>query len=137
MTTPAPNLDARGLPQGYPFKAEYEITPREARERAARGEIVIVDVRLASEVEAAGIPGAIHVPLHDLEQRANEVPAGAEIAVLCHHGVRSLKGALALRAMGWPTAKSIAGGIEAWSLGADPSVPRYERSGAVVRLLRP
>lgn len=130
-------LDDRGLPAGYAFKPDYEVTPREAKARRERdpSHYVIVDVRLPSELDAAAIPGVIHIPLHELEERADEIPKdpGVEVAVLCHHGVRSLKAALALRALGWPGAKSIAGGIEAWSLGADPSVPRYERNGAVCR----
>lgn len=132
MNTP---LDERGLPRGWAFKPEFEVTPREASQ-AAPSRVVIVDVRTAPEWEIARVAGSVHIPLDELERRADEIESeGRDVLVLCHHGVRSLKGALALRALGIAGAKSIAGGIEAWSLGVDSRVPRYERSGGVCRLV--
>lgn len=132
MNTP---LDARGLPPGYPFKPDYEVTPREARDALAVStpRTILVDVRTTPEVEIASIPGAVHIPLDQIERRADEIDArpGDRVLTLCHHGVRSLKAALALRALGHPDAKSVAGGIELWSLAADASVPRYTRAGAI------
>lgn len=136
--TPPP-LDGRGLPQGYPFKPDYEITPRDAKDRAAAGTAVIIDVRTPAEHAAARIDGATLIPLHELEQRVAEIEAmiadreDAAIVVHCHHGARSMKAALFLRDRGLPNAVSMAGGIEAWSLGVDPAVPRYERgpTGAI------
>lgn len=129
------SVNEHGLPEGRSPRADYEISAREAKSRIGEAGFVIVDVRLASELDAARIDGALHIPLHELEQRADEIPAGATLATLCHHGMRSLKAALALRAMGWEQCVSIAGGIEAWSLSADPLVPRYERSGSACRRL--
>ncbi len=128
-------LDARGLPIGYPFKPEYEITPRDAAALVKDGKAIIVDVRTTPELETAAVAGAQHIELSEIERRADEVdaPEGAEILVLCHHGVRSMKATLALRQLGHPSAKSIAGGIELWSLAVDAGVPRYERGGGVIR----
>jgi rhodanese-related sulfurtransferase len=42
----------------------------------------------------------------------------------CHHGVRSLRAALALRQLGI-NAKSMAGGIDLWSIDIDPAIRRY------------
>lgn len=134
-------LDEQGLPLGYPFKTDYEITPRQARDMlAARSPVVIVDVRTAPELDAASIKGPfVHIPLDEIERRAGEIDADSDTPVLtlCHHGVRSLKAALALRALGHPNTRSIAGGIDLWSLAADANVPRYERSGGVCRVLPP
>ncbi len=130
-----PTLDGRGLPHGYNFKPDLEIAPRELAERLRRGAdtLLVVDVRLKEEWEFAHVPGSVHVPLHELEARAGELDAeGKEVFTLCHHGVRSLKAALALRAMGMPSARSVAGGIELWSLAADASIPRYQREGSRV-----
>jgi rhodanese-related sulfurtransferase len=52
-------------------------------------------------------------------------PAGAQVVVYCHHGIRSLSGAAILGQAGIPDAASLAGGIDAWSVEVDPSVPRY------------
>lgn len=124
---PAPE----GLPAGYPFKPEYEVTPIAAK----RDGLPILDVRLDEEFAFARVEGSVHVPLHELESRMDELEFDPDepIAVMCHHGVRSMKAALMLRAMGYPRAYSVAGGIEAWSRSADPSVPRYERDGAIVK----
>ena len=47
------------------------------------------------------------------------------IAVMCHHGARSLSVAMWLRNQGFAKAQSVAGGIEHWSRAVDPTVPRY------------
>ena len=130
------SADAEGLPRGYPFRAAYEITAREAKRLLDAGgdAIVIIDVRTVPEWEHAHVPGSILIPLDEIERRADEVAAapGQMVACLCHHGVRSLKASLALRQLGFPGAMSIAGGIDAWSIAADPSVRRYERAGGVI-----
>jgi rhodanese-related sulfurtransferase len=63
------------------------------------------------------IPGE----LPDLETRSDEGP----LIVYCHHGVRSLNVVHWLREQGIEACQSMAGGIDAWSLVVDPSVPRY------------
>jgi len=134
-------LDANGIPAGYPFKPALELTPRETRSRlagAAPG-LLLVDCRTGPEWDLVRIDGSIHVPLDELDERADEVAeaaAGREVAVICHHGVRSLKGALLLRERGVPGAKSVAGGIDLWSMAADAGVPRYERGPAGCRIVR-
>ncbi|GIW73541.1 MAG: hypothetical protein KatS3mg103_0063 [Phycisphaerales bacterium] len=125
-----------GLPVGYPFKPSYEIAPRPAAELLRRGEALLVDVRLAEEREVARLPGVrdeLHAPLHELNEHLDDIEEAAQgrpILTLCHHGVRSIKAALALRGCGFEAVHSIAGGIENWSQAIDPSVPRYTRDGA-------
>ncbi|MBS0195916.1 MAG: rhodanese-like domain-containing protein [Planctomycetes bacterium] len=131
-------LDERGLPIGYPFKNEYELTPRDVRERMLTdpASVLLIDCRTGAEWDFVHIEGSVHIPLDEIERRADEaVPehAGQTVAVICHHGVRSMRAALALRALGVPRAMSVAGGIELWSLSADRAVRRYDRSGGVVR----
>lgn len=130
MTTP---LDARGLPQGYPFKPQYEITPRDAKALLAGGGCYIVDCRTEEEWETSKIEGAVLIPLSELELRIDEVepPEGAAVLTLCHHGRRSLTAAMLLQARGFPHARSIVGGIELWAIDIDPAVPRYTKDGGV------
>jgi len=41
---------------------------------------IVVDVREASEIKESGrIPGAIHIPMAQIEKRMNELPKNAEI----------------------------------------------------------
>ena len=65
--------------------------------------------------------------LRMLADRAGEISAwkNKRVIVSCHHGVRSLNATAMLRKMGFSDAKSMAGGIEAWSVMVDEGVPRY------------
>jgi rhodanese-related sulfurtransferase len=90
---------------------------------------LLIDCREESEWRTARIEGARLIPLGELTARADHIAAeaqeqGGPVIVHCHHGVRSLKGALMLRAHGID-ARSMAGGIDAWSKEVDPAVPRY------------
>ncbi len=130
---PAIALDPRGLPIGYPFKPEWEVTPRDAaasllEDGASRP--VLLDCRRDDEWAFNRIAGAVHVPMSEIERRADELEderggRAGPIIVQCHHGVRSLRVTAALRALGFTNVKSLAGGIDLWSLTVDSSVPRY------------
>lgn len=127
IPTPPPALDDQGLPRGYPFRPEFEVTPREVRERLKKGEIFFVDCRGPAEAAAARIEGAKLIPLDVLAGKAEEIEeeaAGRPIVVHCHMGGRSLKAALFLKGRGLD-AKSMAGGIDLWARDIDPSLPRY------------
>lgn len=132
------NLDSRGLPPGYPFRPDWEITAREALDRLGTGaSFVLVDVRTPEEAAVTRVPGSLHVPLDQLAARIEELDPQAEVAFLCHHGVRSLKAAAIARAHGIDRAVSVAGGIDLWSLSADPAVRRYMRGPDGRPALRP
>jgi adenylyltransferase/sulfurtransferase len=105
-----------------------QIRPRELAAKLAAGEPVwLLDVRQPWEHDLAALPGSTLIPLGELPHRADEVqpPAGAQVVVYCHHGVRSLSGAALLEQAGVADVASLAGGIDAWSEQVDPSVPRY------------
>jgi rhodanese-related sulfurtransferase len=67
------------------------------------------------------------VPLGSLGSRLDELAPWRDrrIVVTCHLGGRSLRAAQALQRAGFLRVENLAGGIEAWSLTVDPSVPRY------------
>lgn len=84
----------------------------------------LLDVRRVDERELASL-GGIHIPLHELEARFNELPNDKlPLIVYCHHGVRSLYATQFLKMHGYD-ALSLRGGIDAWSIEIDPSIPRY------------
>lgn len=125
-------LDERGLPADYRFHADWEITPRTVAEslRSPRPPLLI-DVRTDAELAIARIPGAIHVPLHELELRLDDVRDEVEsrdaaaIVTLCHHGMRSMRAAAVLRAAGLGEVRSMAGGIHLWAVDLAPGMPTY------------
>jgi len=96
------------------------------KERLERGERpIILDVRERWEVELASVAGVTHIPMGDIPARISELDDSREIVVMCHHGVRSAQVAMYLARNGFDRVSNLSGGIEAWSISADPSVPRY------------
>ena len=105
---------------------DLEIQPAEVKARLDRGEnLVLVDVREPWEFEICRIEGAKLMPLGALAASLNALPEVDEVICYCHHGMRSLDAAAWLRFQGFEKAKSLAGGIERWSLEIDSNVPRY------------
>ena len=105
---------------------ELEIAPTEVKARLDGGEkLVLVDVREPWEFEICRIEGAKLVPLGSLAASLNALPDVDEVICYCHHGMRSLDAAAWLRFQGFRRAKSLAGGIERWSVEVDSKVPRY------------
>ncbi len=63
---------------------EAEDVPREELLRRARsGEVIVLDVRPRHEYAAGHIPGAVSVPVEELEQRLAELPAGLHVVAYC------------------------------------------------------
>jgi len=65
------------------------------------------------------------IPMNDIPGRLAELDPQRPVAVLCHHGARSQRVAMFLASNGFATVANVAGGIDAWSLERDASVPRY------------
>lgn len=63
-----------------------ELAPRnrdELARMARKGDIIMLDVRPASEYEAAHLPFARSIPLDELKQRLAELPAGKTVVAYC------------------------------------------------------
>jgi adenylyltransferase/sulfurtransferase len=106
--------------------AEIEVSPREVSERLARGEkFLFVDVREKWEHDLARIETTTRIPLREIPANLARLEGADEIVLFCHHGMRSLDAAAWLRSQGVAGARSMAGGIERWSVEIDPRVPRY------------
>lgn len=84
----------------------------------------LLDVRQPEEYETARIEGAVLIPLAELPGRLAELPKGAPLVVMCHHGMRSAHAVHHLREAGFD-ALNLSGGIDAWSREIDPEVPNY------------
>ncbi|MEM1293126.1 MAG: molybdopterin-synthase adenylyltransferase MoeB [Cyanobacteria bacterium P01_H01_bin.162] len=92
-------------------------------------EVLLLDVRNPHEWEIAQIPGAVLVPLPDIEdgegvEKVKSLLNGHELVVHCRSGVRSAKALGILKESGIE-GTNVAGGILAWSEDVDPSVPQY------------
>jgi rhodanese-related sulfurtransferase len=105
---------------------DLEISAREVKERLDKGEkLLLVDVREPHEYELCHIEGAVLIPMGSIPANLQKLDTDEDVICFCHHGMRSLDVANWLRTRGVNSAKSMAGGIDRWSLEIDPSVPRY------------
>src|SRR5438876_7969050 len=103
-----------------------EITAQELQQEWERNsDLLVIDVREPHEYEITHIEGAVLIPLGELPNRLNELDGHREIVTHCHHGARSLKALEILKAAGFSKVRSLRGGIDAWAVNVDPSLPRY------------
>jgi len=107
------------------MEKDLEITPRETAELLKGGKIKLVDVRTPEEFAIASVPGSVLVDQSLAQEMMQTWPKDTAIVTMCHHGMRSLDAAAYLRGHGFTNAKSMSGGIDAWSLQIDSSIPRY------------
>ena len=106
--------------------SDLEITPRQVKDRLDRGEkLLLVDVRELHEHALCGIAGAVLIPMGTIPANLQKLDVDDDVICFCHHGMRSLDVANWLRQQGVKSAKSMAGGIDRWSIEIDPKVPRY------------
>ena len=84
----------------------------------------LLDVRTEEERAIAKIDGARHLD----QAAAEELQSLAHDSLLvfqCHHGIRSQAAAQYFVTQGFTNVCNLIGGIEAWSVAVDPTVPRY------------
>jgi rhodanese-related sulfurtransferase len=94
---------------------EIDVEALAARQEQA----FVLDVREPAEYVAGHIPGAVLIPLGELDGRLAELPVDRTIQVVCASGNRSLRAARALVAAGID-AVSVSGGTSAWVRSGRP-----------------
>ena len=82
----------------------------------------VLDVREPDEWAAGHIPGAILIPLGQLEDRFGEVPRDRTIVTVCRSGNRSAEGRDILRQAGLTAVTSMDGGMNDWTAAGLPVV---------------
>jgi rhodanese-related sulfurtransferase len=119
-------MSAQNIPQSV---SQISVEQLAARLADSRDNLQLVDVREPQEVAIACLDGFENLPLSEYAEWADQVPTRfdphAETLVLCHHGIRSSQMCQWLMTQGFTNVKNIAGGIDAYSIVVDPSVPRY------------
>ncbi|MEB3338668.1 MAG: rhodanese-like domain-containing protein [Leptolyngbyaceae bacterium] len=89
----------------------------------------LVDVREPQEIELAHLEAFENLPLSEFAAWSGEIATRfdphAETIVLCHHGMRSAQMCQWLVNQGFTHVKNVVGGIDAYSVVVDPTIPRY------------
>ena len=81
----------------------------------------ILDVRTDEEYQASHLSSAVHIPLHELAFRMNELDSSKPIAVICRSGARSMQ-ATHLLCQSDFKAVNVQGGMKAWAAQIDPTI---------------
>ncbi len=101
-----------------PFAAAQTdtVSPQEAAAMHSGNKAVIVDVREDDEWNEHHIPGALHIPLAQLNDRLSELEPykNRPIITQCRSGKRSAKAQQALKSAGFAKVYNLDGGIQAW-----------------------
>jgi molybdopterin/thiamine biosynthesis adenylyltransferase/rhodanese-related sulfurtransferase len=92
--------------------------------RDQKKKFMLLDVREPNEYEIANLGGKL-IPLGSLAGSINQLDTADEIVVHCKMGGRSAKAQAVLNKFGFKKVYNLAGGIDAWSVEIDPSLPRY------------
>jgi len=93
---------------GLPVSAVALLQPGDVADKS------VLDVRQDAEFDAGHVPGAVHVELGDLAERAADLSVGPMV-VMCGHGERAMTGASLLERAGATGVAVLAGGPEDWA----------------------
>jgi rhodanese-related sulfurtransferase len=103
-----------------------DLTPEQLRDRIAQGQAPrLIDVRDPEEFALCRLPGAELYPAAQIAEWSKTFDPDQEILVYCHHGIGSLHAVMYLTARGFQHVLHLRGGLDAYSLLADSSIPRY------------
>ncbi len=82
---------------------------------------LMLDVREPGEWAAGHIPGALHIPLGELNVRYQEIGRDRPLYVICRSGARSAHAAHALAGAGWD-ASNVSDGMQGWHAAGRPMI---------------
>ena len=77
----------------------------------------LVDVRTDEEARRGMIPGAVHIPLHELRRRLSELDPARTTVVYCRTGIRSYIASRILTQRGFADVRNLSGAWLSWIIG--------------------
>ncbi len=93
-----------------------EIDSESLHGRIARGErVLLVDIRTPEEIAQGAIPDAMHLPMHLIPIRINELPKDRDVVLYCRSGARSYQACSYMLQQGYDRVLNLRGGIIAWA----------------------
>lgn len=92
---------------------------------SAKPQPFLLDVRENWEYATCHIAGSTLMPMQTIPASIDALDEDAEIVCICHHGARSLNVAAFLEHHGFSKVSNLTGGIHAWAVQVDSSMPKY------------
>lgn len=107
------------------FTAKDDLEPVPAAdllERARKGLVTVLDVRPPEEFAAGHVPGAVNIPIHELEKRLAELPKRKEVVAYCRgpYCLMSYDAVHLLRTKGLK-ARRLKDGLPEWRMAGLPT----------------
>jgi adenylyltransferase/sulfurtransferase len=95
------------------------LSPVELRELF--GKVAIVDVRSPKEFGVSHLPGAVNIPVGDVQQRLAELPRDQPVVFICRSGARSMTASAIATRAGLGSVAHLEGGLLGWAKELDQS----------------
>lgn len=86
---------------------------------------LLLDVREPWEFQTCHIDGAAAMPMRTVPARLAELDPDLHVVCICHHGARSMQVASFLEQNGFADVSNLTGGVHAWALQVDNTMPTY------------
>ncbi|MBK5256979.1 MAG: MBL fold metallo-hydrolase [Vicinamibacteria bacterium] len=112
---------------GFETVATAQVTVKELQDRLAdtqageQASFQVLDVRRKGEWTSGHIKGAVHAPLHLLEEQSAYFDPALKTYVICGGGYRSMMGVEVLRELGIRDVVDVKGGMSEWNAQALPT----------------
>ena len=97
------------------------VPARELLDRVRKSLVTVLDVRPPDEFAAGHVPGAVNIPIHELEKRLSELPKRKEVVAYCRgpYCLMSYDAVQLLRRKGLK-ARRLEGGLPEWRYAGMP-----------------
>jgi rhodanese-related sulfurtransferase len=115
---------------GWRLEMTPEVAPTEV-EDLVNGGAVVIDVREPDEWSAGHAPGALFIPMGQVEARLDEVPKEVTAVIVCRSGGRSGTVTQFLNSQGF-NALNMSGGMNAWEKAGLPVVTDAGDAGRII-----
>ena len=105
-----------------------QLSPLELRawlDDATRPKPILLDVREGWEIEYCRIEGSKFIPMHEVQERWQEMDQQTKVVVICHHGVRSYHVANFLEHQAFSDVYNLSSGVDGWARQVDPTMKTY------------
>jgi rhodanese-related sulfurtransferase len=106
-------------------KMQIEPSELEALRKSDPAAAKLIDVRTREEFDAVHIDGAILLNQPLMQEIVSTWDRQSQLVFIDHQGARSMDAAAYFVGHGFENARSLRGGIDAWSAEVDPNLPRY------------
>ncbi len=102
------------------------ISPKELKQMLDSDKnVFLLDVREGWEYDTCAIEGSKNISMSQIASSVDSLDKETCTVVICHHGMRSLQAATFLEQQGFKDILNLDGGIHAWAMDVEPSMPQY------------